>query len=94
MSGSDYHNLASWKIKYDHSKARIWILSKPANDTFCVLILTFYSSLYGKIFLPVGVCSFQNLDSEMKPFSKIVLCKYNYSYSRFGGKIGKGTLFH
>ena len=44
MSGSDYHNLASWKIKYDHSKARIWILSKPANDTFCVLILIFCSS--------------------------------------------------
>lgn len=39
---------------------------------FCGLVLTFYNGLSGNIFWLVGVNSFQNLDSEIKPYSKIL----------------------
>ena len=69
FSGSAYHNLQI--LKYNHTRGGIWIFFQRLQIIhFCGLVLTIYSGTFGNFFWPVGVDSFQNSDTEIKPFSK------------------------
>ena len=58
-----------FKYWHNHTKGRIWILfPRLQNIHFCGLVLTFYSGTFSNIFWPVGVDSFQNSDTEIKPY--------------------------
>ena len=59
------------KYWYNHTKGGIWIFFQRLQIIhFCGLVWTLYSGTFGNIFWPVVVDSFENFDSEIKPFSK------------------------